>query len=299
MTDEIRTVSVIGTGRMGAAMASRIAGAGFRTVVWNRTTEKAAAVARDVGCEIADSAAEACASADVVVCSLADDAALVEAHTGPGGILEGIRAGAVVVETSTVDPETITSVAGHYLEAGASLLDAPVSGSVSLVEQGALTSMAGGDDAALSKARPVIETYSKTVFHLGRNGTGATMKLAVNSLVHATNLAIAEALVLAEKAGVDREKTYEVFASSAASSPFLQYKRQAFERPGEVPVAFSLDLVNKDLELILDLARRVGAPMEQLDATAELTRRAVSAGMGADDMSALAVLLRESGHTPP
>lgn len=299
MTDEIRTVSVIGTGRMGAAMASRIAGAGFRTVVWNRTTEKAAAVARDVGCEIADSAAEACASADVVVCSLADDAALVEAHTGPGGILEGIRAGAVVVETSTVDPETITSVAGHHLEAGASLLDAPVSGSVSLVEQGALTSMAGGDAAALSKARPVIETYSKTVFHLGRNGTGATMKLAVNSLVHATNLAIAEALVLAEKAGVDREKTYEVFASSAASSPFLQYKRQAFERPGEVPVAFSLDLVNKDLELILDLARRVGAPMEQLDATAELTRRAVSAGMGADDMSALAVLLRESGHTPP
>lgn len=299
MTDEIRTVSVIGTGRMGAAMASRIAGAGFRTVVWNRTTEKAAAVARDVGCEIADSAAEACASADVVVCSLADDAALVEAHTGPGGILEGIRAGAVVVETSTVDPETITSVAGHYLEAGAPLLDAPVSGSVSLVEQGALTSMAGGDAAALSKARPVIETYSKTVFHLGRNGTGATMKLAVNSLVHATNLAIAEALVLAEKAGVDREKTYEVFASSAASSPFLQYKRQAFERPGEVPVAFSLDLVNKDLELILDLARRVGAPMEQLDATAELTRRAVSAGMGADDMSALAVLLRESGHTPP
>ena len=119
------------------------------------------------------------------------------------------------------------------------------------------------------------------------------MKLAVNSLVHATNLAIAEALVLAEKAGVDRLKTYEVFAASAASSPFLQYKRQAFERPGEVPVAFSLDLVRKDLDLILGLARRVGAPMEQLDATAEVTARAVDAGMGDDDMSALAVMLRD------
>lgn len=287
------TVSVIGMGRMGAAMARRIAGAGFRTVVWNRTAEKAEAVAGEIGAEVANSAADAAASSEVVVCSLADDAALMAAHTGPGGILEGIGAGTVVVETSTVDPETIHSVAGRYRDAGAWLLDAPVSGSVALVEQGALTSMVGGDAEALEKARPVIESYSKTVFHLGGNGTGATMKLAVNSLVHATNLAIAEALVLAEKAGVDRLKTYEVFAASAASSPFLQYKRQAFERPGEMPVAFSLDLVRKDLDLILGLARRVGAPMEQLDATAEVTARAVDAGMGDDDMSALAVMLRD------
>jgi len=299
MTDEIGTVSVIGMGRMGSAMARRIAGAGFQTVVWNRTPERAAAVAEEIGAEVAGSAADAAASAEVVVCSLADDAALEAAHAGAGGILDGIGSGAVVVETSTVDPETITSIAPRYREAGAWLLDAPVSGSVSLLEQGALTSMVGGDATALDKAKPVIDTYSKTVFHLGANGTGATIKLAVNSLVHATNLAISEALVLAEKAGVEREKAYEVFANSAAASPFLLYKRQAFERPGEVPVAFSLDLVAKDLELILGLAERGGAPVEQLAATAELTTRAADAGMRPDDLSGLGPLRPEAGRRPP
>ncbi|MFP3914974.1 MAG: NAD(P)-dependent oxidoreductase [Actinomycetota bacterium] len=286
-------VAVIGLGRMGAAMAAVIHRAGFDLVVWNRSPDKAARVSESLGVEAAGSAAEAAAGAEVVVSSLADDAALDDVHTGPGGTLEGVREGAVVVETSTVDPGTITRLAPGFEEKGAHLLDAPVSGSVALVERGELTSMVGGDAAALEKARPVLEATSKAVFHLGPPGAGATMKLAVNSLVHATNLAIAEALVLAEKAGIDRSQAYEVFASGAGASPFLLYKRQAFEDPEEAPVAFSVDLMRKDMDLILELAQRLEAPMRQLTATSRVTDEAIQEGMGPRDMSSVAVYLRE------
>jgi 3-hydroxyisobutyrate dehydrogenase-like beta-hydroxyacid dehydrogenase len=131
------------------------------------------------------------------------------------------------------------------------------------------------------------------VFHLGLVGTGATMKLAVNSIVHGLNQALSESLVLAEKAGLPREAAYEVFAASAIGAPFVQYKRAAFEHPRDAPVAFMLDLVAKDLELIDALAQRVGARMDQLAANRGVVRDAIAAGLGDADMSALAVLLRD------
>jgi 3-hydroxyisobutyrate dehydrogenase-like beta-hydroxyacid dehydrogenase len=285
-------ISVLGMGRMGAAMARRLAGGDFDLTVWNRSQEVARTVANDTGAAVAVTAAAAAAQADVVISSLADDAAVEAVHTGPDGTIEGIGNGTVVLETSTVDPETIRRLAARFREAGGHLLDSPVSGSVALVEQGTLTAMVGGHLEALEQARPVLERLTKAVFHLGDSGTGATMKLAVNSLVHATNLAIAEALVLAEAAGVDRDKAYEVFASSAAASPFLLYKREGFEHPESAPVAFSLDLVGKDLELILALAHRSGAPMPQLEVTAETTSAAIAAGRGNEDMCAVAEFLR-------
>ena len=114
------------------------------------------------------------------------------------------------------------------------------------------------------------------------------MKLAVNALVHGLAVALSESLVLAERAGVERTTAYEVFASGAAAAPFVLYKRAAFERPDETPVAFSLELVAKDLDLILALAQRVGAPMPQADTNRDEVRSALAAGMGKRDMSALA-----------
>jgi 3-hydroxyisobutyrate dehydrogenase-like beta-hydroxyacid dehydrogenase len=285
-------VSILGMGRMGAAMARRLAGGDFEVTVWNRSHETARTVANATGAAMAVTAAAAAAQADVVVSSLADDAAIEAVHTGPDGTLKGIGEGTVVLETSTVDPDTVRRLAERFREAGAHLLDAPVSGSVALVEQGTLTAMVGGDPEALERARPVLERLTKAVFHLGDSGAGATMKLAVNSLVHATNLAIAEALVLAEAAGVDRHKAYEVFAASAVASPFLLYKREGFEHPESAPVAFSLDLVGKDLDLILGLAHRSGAPMPQLEVTAETTAAAIATGRGSEDMAAVAEFLR-------
>lgn len=285
-------VAVVGTGRMGAAMAGRLAAAGHPTTVWNRTTEKAEDVAAATGCAVAATPRQAAEAAKVVVVSLADDAAVQAAYLSPDGLVAGLTAGAVVADTSTVDPQTLLDLAPAVAAAGAALLDTPVSGSVATVEAGQLLVMAGGDSDALARARPVLEAFSRRVLHLGPVGAGATMKLVVNSMVHALNAALAEALVLAEKAGVQRELAYEVIASSAVAAPFVAYKREAFEHPDETAVAFSLALVAKDLELADTLARRVGAAMPQLAANRALVQQAVDAGMGEADLSALAVYLR-------
>jgi 3-hydroxyisobutyrate dehydrogenase/2-hydroxy-3-oxopropionate reductase len=118
------------------------------------------------------------------------------------------------------------------------------------------------------------------------------MKLAVNSILHGLNLALSEGLVLAEKAGVDRATAYEVFAASAIAAPFVHYKREAFEHPGQPPVAFSLDLVAKDLDLILDLGAEAGAQMEQAATNRQVVQAAIAAGLGAHDLSELATYLR-------
>jgi 3-hydroxyisobutyrate dehydrogenase/2-hydroxy-3-oxopropionate reductase len=204
----------------------------------------------------------------------------------------------VVCESSTIDPGTVQRLRPLVEARGAALLDTPVSGSVSTVEAGQLTIMVGGDPAVLERARPALEPLAKQIYHVGELGSGAVMKLAVNSVLHGLNLALSEALVLAEKAGVVRETAYEVFAASAIAAPFVHYKREAFEHPGGPPVAFSLDLVAKDLDLILALAGQAGAAMEQAGTNREVVQAAVAAGLGEHDLSELATYLRAAGPAP-
>jgi 3-hydroxyisobutyrate dehydrogenase len=283
---------VIGTGRMGGAMAGTISGAGFDVVLWNRDASKAERIGSAVGATVASTAAEAAAQADVVVTSLADDAAIERVYLEAGGVVEGIQPGAVAVDTSTIDPTT-TAIIGAAVDArGAAFLDCPVSGSVSVVEAGALTIMVGGDAAVLERVRPVLEALAARIVHVGARGAGSATKLAVNNLVHGLNVALSEAVVLAERAGVDRATAYEVFANGAGGAPFVQYKREAFEHPETAPVAFSLDLVAKDYELITALGQRVGAPMGQAMASLDIVRHAIDEGFGERDLSAIAVFLR-------
>ena len=129
---------------------------------------------------------------------------------------------------------------------------------------------------------------------MGALGAGATVKLAVNALIHAIDVSLSEALVLAEKAGVDRSAAYDVFASGAAAAPFVIYKRPAFEDPDAAPLTFTLDLMGKDLELILALAREVDAPMAQAERNKEVVDRALAAGFSGRDMSSVAEYLRRS-----
>lgn len=290
-------VAVIGLGRMGSAMAATLAEAGFSVTVWNRSGEIARSIADRVGGAVAGSAREAAASAPVVLTSLADDRAVRDVYLGDDGIALGIKPGSVVVEMSTIDPSVVHEVGAVIDAAGADLLDAPVSGSVQLVEQGKLTIMAGGTAAALAKAQPVLDALAARVFHVGERGAGATIKLAVNALVHGINGALAEALVLAEAAGVDRSAAYEVFAAGAGGAPFVQYKQAAYEHPEAAAVAFSIDLVAKDLDLITALGSRSGVEMPVSAANLKLARRAIEAGLGDRDMSALAVYLRDSRPT--
>jgi 3-hydroxyisobutyrate dehydrogenase-like beta-hydroxyacid dehydrogenase len=262
---------------------------GFDVVVWNRDRAKADDVARASGAELAASPSQAIASSEIAITSLADDAAVEDVYADAA---EGFRRGQVVLEMSTIAPQTVLGIASRVQARGATLLDAPVSGSVPVVERGELLIMVGGDADALDRARPVLEALSSKVIHVGELGAGATTKLAVNALVHGLGVALAESLVLAERAGVERSTAYEVFASGAAAAPFVLYKRAAFERPDETPVAFKLDLVAKDLDLILALAERVGAPMPQAVSNRDEIGSALAAGLGERDMSVLAEYLR-------
>ena len=285
-------VALIGAGRMGSAMGGRVAAAGHDLVVFNRTRSRAEDLARRTGAHVADTARDAATSAEICLVSLPDDVAVTAAYLADEGLIAGVQADAVVCDTSTVAPATVRSLAPLVAQQGATLLDTPVSGSVSVVESGTLTVMVGGDREALDRARQVLDAFSKSIFHLGDVGAGATMKLVVNSVVHSLNVAVSEALVLAETARLDRETVYDVFEASAVGAPYVKYKRAAFLRPGEVPVAFSLDLVAKDLELIHDLAQQTGTRMDQADASRQLVAEAVQAGMGERDTSEVAEFLR-------
>lgn len=292
MAPATSAVALVGAGRMGAAMAARLAGAGYEVTLFNRTRTRAEEVAGQTGARVAGTPAEAAGAAGTVLVSLADDDAVSAVYHGEHGLAAGLRPGAVVLEMSTIAPGTVRALEPLVTGGGASLLDAPVSGSVPLVQQGELTVLVGGDSDALDRARPALSSFSRRVFHLGALGAGATVKLAVNSIVHALNQAVAEALVLAERAGVDRSAAYQVFASGAAGAPFVQYKQDAFLHPESAPVAFALDLVAKDLELITALAAQVDARMDLNAAGRALVEEALAAGYGDRDMSALADLLR-------
>jgi len=197
---------------------------------------------------------------------------------------------------STVLPDTIRAVAPAVRAAGAGILDAPVSGSVASALTGELTIMVGGEAADLEQARPVLDRLARRVFHLGALGTGAVMKLAVNTLIFGLNGAVAEGLVLAERNGIDRAVAYDVLAASAAGAPMVGYKRAAFVDPDGTPVAFSLALADKDLRLIRQLAETSGTAMPQAATNLE-TIRAAERSVGADaDFSTVASHLREEGR---
>ncbi len=285
---EVAGVAVVGTGRMGGAMLGRLVAAGYRVTAYNRTPERAAGL----GVPVAATARDAVGGAAFVLVSLADDDAVRAVYGGDDGIVAGLAPGAVVLESSTIAPATVRALAADVVSRAAVLVDTPVSGSVALVERGELTVLGGGDEEALERARPVLGAFASRIVHLGPVGAGAVMKLVVNSVVHNLNEAVAEALVLAERAGVDRAAAYDVFTASAVSAPFVQYKREAYVHPESAAVAFALDLVAKDLRLIDELAREVAARMPQSAATRAVVDEAVRAGLGGRDMSALAELLR-------
>jgi 3-hydroxyisobutyrate dehydrogenase-like beta-hydroxyacid dehydrogenase len=288
-------VAVLGAGNMAGAMVGTLRRAGFDVAVWNRTQSRADAVASAHGAAVAPTTASAVEGADVVLSSLADDEAVLATYLGDEGAAKACGPGQVVLEMSTIAPATSRQVGEAVAASGAAFLDAPVSGSVPTVEKGELTIMVGGDPAALERARPVLDALAAKVFHVGALGAGATVKLAVNALVHAIDVGLSEALVLAEKAGVDRSAAYDVFAAGAAAAPFVLYKRPAFEDPDNAPLTFTLDLMAKDLDLILSLAGEVGAPMEQAERNRELVERAIGDGFSGRDLSAIAEYFRRSG----
>jgi 3-hydroxyisobutyrate dehydrogenase-like beta-hydroxyacid dehydrogenase len=285
-------IGLVGTGRMGSAMARALARSGRSLVVYNRGQERAEALAAELGARVAATPAEVAAATDVCLTMVADDDAVRAVYLGPEGILAGAHPRSVLVDLSTATPASIRSLEEPARATGAGILDAPVSGSVATAESGQLTLMVGGEAADLDRARSALEPLAKTIYHVGPLGTGAAMKLAVNTVIFGLNGAVAEGLVLAEAAGVDRSLAYDVFAASAVGAPYVGYKRAAFLEPDTTPVAFALELAEKDLGLITDLAERVGVPTPQARTNLDVVRAAEADVGRAADFSAIASHLR-------
>jgi 3-hydroxyisobutyrate dehydrogenase-like beta-hydroxyacid dehydrogenase len=291
------TLGFVGLGVMGGRMARRLLDARHPVVGYNRTRAKAQWLA-DAGLRLAASPREVAQAADVVFTMVTDTAALEAVTRGPDGILAGLRRGGVLVEMSTVSPEAIRALAADVAARGAELLDAPVSGSPATLEAGQLSFMVGGAETALERVRPYLAAIGPTITHVGALGLAKAMKLAINQGLAVQMLAFAEAVVLAEKAGVARERAVEALLRSVVASPMLKY-RGPFVLGMPAEAWFDVGMMQKDLGLSLDLGRAAGVPLPTVSLTNEMLTAARGLGLSGYDFAVVFdVVARLAGLAP-
>lgn len=276
MTDTKPKIGFLGLGYMGSRMAARLLDAGYPLAVYNRTADKAQPlVAR--GATACQSPKELAGVSDVLVSCLADDAALESTLLGPDGALAGARRGSTLIEMSTVSPEASRRVFEAAQERGVSMLDAPVSGSTPQAEAGTLVIFVGGDEDVLDHCRPILETLGQTVIHMGLSGAGVSMKLVVNSLLGMGLQALAEALTLGEKSGLERDRLLDALGRTAHVSPAQKGKMENVRR-GAYPPQFPLRLMHKDFGLVLDQAAALSVPMPAAAAARQIWAAEIAKG---------------------
>jgi 3-hydroxyisobutyrate dehydrogenase-like beta-hydroxyacid dehydrogenase len=291
------TLGFVGLGVMGGRMAKRLLDAGHPVVGYNRTRAKAQWLV-DAGLRLAASPREVAQAADAVFTMVTDTAALEAVTRGPDGILGGLRRGGVLVEMSTVGPEAIRALAAEVAARGAELLDAPVSGSPATLEAGQLSFMVGGAETALERVRPYLTAIGPTITHVGALGLAKAMKLAINQGLAVQMLAFAEAVVLAEKAGVARERAVEALLRSVVASPMLKY-RGPFVLGMPAEAWFDVGMMQKDLGLSLDLGRAAGVPLPTVSLTNEMLTAARGLGLSGYDFAVVFdVVARLAGLAP-
>jgi 3-hydroxyisobutyrate dehydrogenase-like beta-hydroxyacid dehydrogenase len=281
-------VGFAGLGRMGTQMALRVLGAGLPLTVWNRSPERLDPLT-SAGARAAETPKALAERSEIVLTMVSDADALRSVLHGDEGVLAGLRPGSILIDTSTIGSAAAVELAAEVTERGAHWIDSPVSGSTALAEKGELTLMLGGEADAIERAAPVLDAISRQRFHLGGAGAGAAMKLAVQAVLAVLNEAVAEGLVLAERAGIAREAAYDVFSGGVVAAPYVLYKRDAFVRPDETPVAFTVDLMRKDLRLVFDLAREAGIELSAVRAADEVLGRAGGEG----DFASVAEVIRD------
>jgi 3-hydroxyisobutyrate dehydrogenase-like beta-hydroxyacid dehydrogenase len=283
------TVSLIGLGLMGRPMGHNLLKSGFPLVVWNRTASRAESLVA-AGARLAASAKEAAAAADVLITIVSDPPALEEVLWGPneksGGAFAAIKQNAIYIDSSTVSPALARKVADASTAAGIRFLDAPVTGGTWGAEKGELLFMIGGKSETLDAARPVLSAMGKKLFHLGPNGAGQTIKLAMNLLLALQVDAFAEALALVTGAGFAGEKLVEVMQSSMARSGVLDVKAPVMLKADYTP-SFPLRLMHKDLSLALDLGNQLGVALPAAAAAREIYNTV--RGASKDDLDYAAV----------
>ena len=278
-----RRVAFLGLGDMGQVIVPRLLAAGHRVVGWNRSPGRAEPLIA-LGMEVASTPAVAAAGADVVLSIVTDAAAVESVALGPDGVIEGLGPEAVYLDMSTITPETSRRVSAAFAARGLAMLDAPISGSPVTVVQGKASLMIGGDPDALDRVRDVLLAIGPRITHIGPSGTAVQAKLSVNLLLMVQVIAFGEAVALAEKGGVDRERVVEAILGSVAASPVLAY-RGPFVLEGNMPAKPLADvtLQQKDMVLVLEQARRLGAPTPLAAAANELMNACRGLGIDAND----------------
>ncbi|MGC1613787.1 MAG: NAD(P)-dependent oxidoreductase [Candidatus Acidiferrum sp.] len=255
-------VGLIGLGLMGQPMGLNLIKAGFSLTVWNRTTSRADSLVA-AGAKLANSAAEAASASDVLITIVSDPPALEEVLWGPpdsgksAGALAALHPGSIYIDSSTVSPALARKIALACTERHIDFLDAPVTGGTWGAEKGELIFMVGGEAQVIKDAEPIFSVMGKRWFHLGPNGAGQTIKVAMNLILALQVDALAEALALVTAAGFAGEKLIQVLQSSMGRSGVLDVKAPLLLK-GEYPPSFPLRLMQKDVGLALDLAKEVG-----------------------------------------
>jgi 3-hydroxyisobutyrate dehydrogenase/2-hydroxy-3-oxopropionate reductase len=284
-------VGFYGMGRMGVPMATNLVQAGHAVTVGNRTPGRCLPLER-LGCSVAATPAALARDADVVITMVSDADAARSVFLADDGILAGARPGTIVMDMSTVGPPACRELAEACAQGDLRPLDAPVSGSIPAAQAATLITMVGGERDVFDAARPVLAAMTREQFHLGAAGTGQAMKLAINSMIASTNLALSEALVLAERSGIDRAAAYAIVKESAIASPFVHYKEGAFLDPDGADRYFSVSLMQKDVDLALALGRELGLPMLSAAVAGESLTLARAFGWADEDVNRVADALR-------
>jgi len=288
------TAAFIGTGLMGAPMATRLVRAGFRTQVWNRSREKAEAL-KPAGAIVCTSPAEAAADASFVCLCLTDAAAVEDVLFGQAALADALSDKSVVIDFSTIGVTSAERLASRVMDrSGATWLDCPVSGGVAGAEAGSLVIFAGGEPAVLERAAPLLNQLSARVTRMGGVGSGQAAKLCNQLIVTVNLIAIAEAISLGEALGVDVAQLPAALEGGFADSIPLRIfgpRMAALDDPG--PIVGTIHTMQKDIEAILNEARDSRATVTLLEYVDSLYRRLLDAGLGSEDLPALMRLYRD------
>jgi len=288
-------IGFVGLGAMGSRMAGRLL-EGNTLYGTNRTASKADELARR-GMIWRGTPREVTEAAEVIFSMVTDDAALEAIASGPGGILAALAPGNVYVDMGTVSPQASRDLAGRVHALGASMLDAPVSGSVTAAEDGTLAIMAGGPEDAFRAVEPLLRRLGRTVTHIGPNGHGLLLKLAINISLAAQLLAFSEGVLLAERGGLAPQLAAEVMAESAIGSPMLRARAPLLLNLPE-QAWFDLQLMRKDIRLALQTTRELGVPVPSAAAAGRLLAKAEELGYARRDIAALFEVLAQTAGAP-
>lgn len=281
----------IGLGIMGMRMARRLLQAGHSLAVYSHSKAKAEQLGAE-GAQVAWSPAELASRCDLVFLMVGNTEHMRETTVGANGLVQGIRAGSVVVDSSTVLPSASRRVAAEFAAKGAEFLDAPCTGSKAGAEAGNLTFMIGGNSEVFERIRQYFLPMGKKLYYVGGNGMGLHAKLSQNLLLALTYQGACEAFVLAVKAGVPPELMYDIIQNSAARAGILEYKKNAIFQ-GDWSTSFSLKWMHKDMSLMLESGRELGVPLPAAALVRELFGASIARGHGDDDYASAITLIED------